>query len=172
MALGDGVRSALKRYARYSLGVQRAIVEVQREATEAAIRVATENTPHEGDGKTRGLNQITNNAYLSWERDSKAVPINFGSDYVTSLVNTQPYISFINDGHFQDMHFVPHLFPNASTGLLDKIPEQSGGIVVGTQTEYIAGLYMKDLAIDEFRRIVNEKLGRGVITYIVSSSTI
>lgn len=170
MALGDATRRLFEKYSKVESRINRTIIQTQREATTLAIIVATENTPNDTDGKPRGLNALTGDSYLSWGEDSQPIPMVIGNNYITTLANTTDYISFVNDGHILDRHFVPHLFKNSFTGLLDNVYEQSGGIIVGTVTPYIPGLYMKELAIDAYQEHIYNTLGKGVVSYIVSSS--
>lgn len=172
MAFGDAIKALGDRYKSYRGKVKNRMIEAQEQATIAAIDKATELTPPVPGDRERGVNALTEpHAKENWKRDSVSVPIVTNNTYKTYLVNTAYYISFLDEGHWVDMHFVPHLFINAGTGLLDKLPGLSGGIVVGTQTEYIPGLYFKEQAIDAYKKEIREILGRGVIAYAESSGS-
>lgn len=168
MAFGDNLKALGDRYKAYKATIKQDVAEALEESTQIAVDVATSLTPPvEGDGP-RGENALTNTAKPAWELDSIVTPMTRGNEIYTVLQNNTPYISYLNDGHIVDMHFVPHLFKNEVTGLLDKIPSQSGGIVVGTQTKFIQGLYMKDLALIEYDKQIKQRLGRGVLRYAIS----
>jgi hypothetical protein len=70
------------------------------------------------------------------------------------------YASYVNDGHRVDKHFVPGLIVNG--GLLERVDEDVGGIVVGTKTQYVKGLYMKEKAIGKYRTVVRTMLTQKV----------
>lgn len=71
---------------------------------------------------------------------------------MSELNNDKQYASFVNDGHRMDRHFVPGLVINPGSGLLEFNPDGTGGIVVGTRTAYVPGLFMVDKAVEEYRR--------------------
>ena len=47
---------------------------------------------------------------------------------------------------------------NPGSGLLEFNPDGTGGIVVGTRTAYVPGLFMVDKAVEEYRRVLREEL--------------
>ena len=90
-------------------------------------------------------------------------PQESGGKYTTLLANNKDYASYVNDGHRMDRHFVPGLYVNPSSGMLEINPDGSGGLVVGTQTSYVPGLHMEEAAQEEYHRTVAaeaEKLRR------------
>lgn len=125
---------------------------IQEEATLVAIEEATRLTPpRDDDGKIRGTGVITGDLKSSWATDSITKSFKRNNDYVTVLANTKHYASFVNDGHRMDKHFVPGLMINPYTGLLERAPAgMETGIMVGTQTEYVEGVFMKEQAIEKY----------------------
>lgn len=63
----------------------------------------------------------------------------------------------MNDGHKVDKHFVPGLYVDEN-GILSMDPERDVGLVVGTKTKYVPGLYMKEKAIDKYKEITEAEL--------------
>jgi hypothetical protein len=60
-----------------------------------------------------------------------------------------------------DKHFVPGLMVDA--GMLQKAPAGvSTGLVVGTRTTYVPGLYMKEKAIGKYKTVVRTELEKRV----------
>jgi hypothetical protein len=60
-----------------------------------------------------------------------------------------------------DKHFVPGLIING--GMLERAADgDDGGIMVGTKTSYVKGLYITNKARKEYRAAVNEILDREV----------
>ncbi|MFR2781274.1 MAG: hypothetical protein ACLTBL_09905 [Clostridium sp.] len=78
----------------------------------------------------------------------------------TELNNHMQYASYVNDGHRVDKHFVPGLIKNGS--LLERSPDGSGGLMVGTKTTYVKGKYMKQKAIGKYRSVVRIELDKRV----------
>ena len=71
------------------------------------------------------------------------------------------YASYVNDGHRVDKHFVPGLIVNG--GRLELAPDSvDGGLVVGTKTPYVKGLYMKQKGIGKYRSVVRSELEKRV----------
>ena len=91
-----------------------------------------------------------------WAVDSVTTPTNGR----TKLANNMQYASYVNDGHRVDKHFVPGLMVNG--GMLERVPKDAGGIMVGTKTTYVKGFYMKEAAIGKWRSIVKTELDRRV----------
>lgn len=77
---------------------------------------------------------------------------------MTVLANDKEYASYVNDGHRMDRHFVPGLYINPSSGLLEYDPSAKVGIVVGTKTSYVPGIHMVDAAIEEYRKTLKSEL--------------
>lgn len=95
-----------------------------------------------------------------WGTDSITKPVVMGESVKTELNNNMQYASYVNDGHRVDKHFVPGLIINGN--LLERSPDGSGGLVVGTKTSYVKGKYMKEAAIKKYRSVVRTELDKRV----------
>lgn len=135
---------------------------IAKGATIRAVEKATELTPPTLDDLS-GTNTRSGGMKQHWASDSKVTPAKRGDTYVTELNNDKQYASYVNDGHRMDRHFVPGLYVNPSSGMLEINPDGTGGLVVGTQTSYVPGLHMEEAAQEEYHRTVAaeaEKLRR------------
>ena len=128
-------------------------------ATIKAIEKATELTPPTKDDLS-GTNTRTGAMKQHWATDSVIKPQKVGNDFVTQLANNMEYASYVNDGHRMDRHFVPGLVINPYSGLLEYNPDGKGGIVVGTKTAYVKGLFMVDEAQEEYKRVTEIELSK------------
>lgn len=126
---------------------------VAKQATLRAIEKATELTPPTA-GDLAGTDTRTGEMKQHWASDSVIEPKRVGGAYVTQLNNDKEYASYVNDGHWMDRHFVPGLVVNEESGLLEFNPDGKGGIVVGTQTDYVPGLFMVDEAIEVYSDVL------------------
>ena len=149
------MRKRLEELKKAGQNVPQIVAEVSEGATIEAVRVATEHTPPNGT-KIAGTHMRTGLLAQHWTLDSQTVPING----VTWLKNNMQYASYVNDGHRVDKHFVPGLVPNE--GLLEMVNDKSTGIMVGTKTTYVPGLYMKEKAIGRYKVVVRTELERRV----------
>lgn len=132
--------------------------EVQENATLLAIEKATELTPPTDDSNN-GTGTITGNLKSAWARDSIEVCKKKGNRYITELNNKVEYASFVNDGHRMSKHFVPGLIINPHSGLLEKAPDgMGGGIMVGTKTTYVPGIFMKEAALKTYEESVESQI--------------
>ena len=95
-----------------------------------------------------------------WATDSVTTPVVTSESVVTELNNHMQYASYVNDGHRVDMHFVPGLIINGT--LLERSPDGSGGVMVGTKTTYVKGKYMKEAGIGRYRNVVRTELDKMV----------
>lgn len=128
-------------------------------ATIRAIEKAAELTPPTKDDLS-GTNTRTGAMKQHWATDSVIKPQKVGNDFVTQLANNMEYASYVNDGHRMDRHFVPGLVINPYSGLLEYNPDGKGGIVVGTKTAYVKGLFMVDEAQEEYKRVTEIELSK------------
>ena len=126
-------------------------------ATMRAVEKATELTPPTGE-EVRGTNTRTGELKQHWDADSQTRPQRQGNELVTVLANDVEYASYVNDGHRMDRHFVPGLYINPYSGLLEYDPSAKAGIVVGTRTPYVPGVFMVDDAKKEYEKVLREKL--------------
>lgn len=142
---------------------------VAKNATLRAIEKATELTPPTQDD-LRGTNTRSGEMKQHWATDSRIEPVggalSGGKEFITVLANNMQYASYVNDGHRMDRHFVPGLYINTGSGLLEYDADYAaggGGIMVGTKTSYVPGLHMEEAAQEEYHRTVAaeaEKLRR------------
>lgn len=126
-------------------------------ATLRAVEKAAEMTPPTG-GDLAGTHTRTGEMKQHWATDSQLTPKKVGDTYQTALANNMQYASYVNDGHRMDRHFVPGLYINEESGLLEYDPTMDTSIVVGTKTFYVEGLHMVDAAKEEYRRVLAEEL--------------
>lgn len=137
------------------------IADACKNATIRAVEKAAELTPSTQDDLS-GTNTRSGGMKQHWATDSKVEPMGVGlsggSTYVTVLANDKEYASYVNDGHRMDRHFVPGLYINPSSGLLEYDPSAKVGIVVGTKTSYVPGIHMVDAAIEEYRKTLKSEL--------------
>lgn len=160
MALGDGLRKFVRRYFSKGPDLQKITIESMRVAAERAVEVATAETPPTPSTPPRGANAFTGRAKAAWATDSDTEPKLKNGEYKTSLANNVEYIQYLNDGFMMDKHFVPGLVINEYSGLLDKLDPSAGGIIVGTQTEYVQGLYMKEKAERAYKETLDSELSQ------------
>lgn len=125
--------------------------DIAKTATERAVEKAAELTPPT-QNDLRGTNTRTGEMKQHWATDSDTNPQKRGKDLVTRLANGKEYASYVNDGHRMDRHFVPGLYINPYSGMLEYAPGADVGIVVGTKTAYVPGLFM----VDEAKKVYQE----------------
>ena len=126
---------------------------IAKNATIRAVEKAVDMTPPlEND--LRGTNTRSGGMKQHWPTDSQITPQVSGNKYTTVLGNNKKYASYVNDGHRMDRHFVPGLYVNPASGMLEINPDGTGGLVVGTQTSYVPGLHMEEAAHEEYHRTV------------------
>lgn len=159
-SFGSQCRKRLEELRRAKQDVPKIIDEVAEAATIEAVRAARNHTPPNGGAPLAGTGMRTGAMAAAWERDSITAPKRGKTELVNSVKaeNGQMYASYVNDGHRVDQHFVPGLYPNG--GLLERVDPNVGGIVVGTQTQYVKGLYMKEKAIGKYRSTVYRMLSQ------------
>lgn len=131
------------------------LADIAQEATQRAVEKAAGLTPPTG-GDLSGTNTRTGELKQHWAADSQIIPVRQGSDWVTILANDKEYASYVDQGHRMDRHFVPGLYVNPESGLLEYDPAAKVGLIVGAKTPYVPGVYMVDAAKEEYRRAVQE----------------
>lgn len=134
-------------------------------ATMRAIEAAKDATPPKRDS-LKGTNTRTGELKAHWDTDSKLEPmggaLSGGSTYVTVLANDMEYASYVDQGHRMDRHFVPGLYVNPESGLLEYDPASKVGIVVGTKTKYVKGEFMVDKAKEAYEKAVLTELDKEI----------
>nr|DAW43747.1 MAG TPA: putative tail component [Caudoviricetes sp.] len=148
-----------KQLQKLSPELEKRISGAARDATLRAIEKATELTPPT-QGDMRGTNTRSGEMKQHWATDSDPTPKRSGDTLKTVLANDKQYASYVNDGHRMDRHFVPGLYVNPSSGMLEYDPSKNVGIVVGTKTQYVPGLYMADAAKKVYQETVKAELDK------------
>lgn len=140
-----------------------------KNATKKAVEAAANATPPKaGTGRAAysGTNTITGELKAHWATDSKVEPmggaLSGGNTYVTVLANNMEYASYVNDGHRMDRHFVPGLYINKASGLLEYDPKAKVGLVVGTKTKYVKGEFMTDKAKKAYEETIIAELDKEI----------
>ena len=159
-SLGSQMRKRLAELNKAGKDVPKIMIEVAEGATIEAVRVATENTPPKRGAGIAGPNMRGGRMAQHWDLDSQTKPIYSGGSAQTVLANDMQYASYVNDGHRVDKHYVPGLIANGN--LLERVDPDVGGIMVGTKTTYVEGLYMKQKAIGKYRDVVRNELDKRV----------
>lgn len=136
------LKSAVKRYRVQSEQLKKDLDSLAMEATFAAIEAATDATPPVDD--LSGTHTRSGELKAHWATDSEAVPARRGRKLITYLANHIAYASYVNDGHRMDRHFVPGLYVNPYSDMLEYDPNYPGGIMVGVKTTYVPGLFMAE----------------------------
>ena len=141
-------------------GLSEGLAKVAEDATIAAIEAATDATPPAGD--LRGTKTRTGELKAHWATDSVIKPQKRGRQLITALANSMQYASYVNDGHRMDRHFVPGLYINPFSGLLeyDAGRKDEVGIVVGTKTQYVPGLFMAEKGEEAYEKAVDAGIDR------------
>ena len=139
------------------------LADVARDATIRAVEAAQDKTPPTADSLS-GTNTRTGELKQHGATDSRTEPQNQGGEIITELNNNKEYASYVNDGHRMDKHFVPGLYANPYTGLLEYDPGRRGevGIMVGTKTTYVEGLHMSDAGIEAYKHTVKVEAEKAV----------
>lgn len=128
-----------------------------KNATLRAVEKAAEMTPPTQDD-LRGTNTRSGEMKQHWATDSKTTSEVSGNKHTTELANNKDYSSYVNDGHRMDRHFVPGLYINPYSDLLEYDPSAKVGIVVGTKTSYVPGLHMVEAAVETYRETLRSEL--------------
>jgi hypothetical protein len=156
---GDALKKRLEALRKAGADVPAICAAVARGATIAAVNVTVNATPPNG-AEIKGVNTRSGNMARHWVADSITTPKKVGHHYQTALKNNMQYASYVNDGHRMDKHFTVHVAIEG--GDLVGKPDGTGGLVVGTKTSYIPGLYMKEKGMTEYSRVVRFELDKAV----------
>lgn len=159
MALGDALQKRVEELAKRQPMIEKRLAEIAKGATLRAVEAAVEKTPPNTyeDGEIRGVHTITGELAQHWETDSQTAPSQTAGQFATTLANDKQYASYVNDGHVMDKHFVPGLYVD-DDGVLSMDPARNVGMVVGTKTKYVEGLYMKEAGIDKYKEVAEKEL--------------
>jgi len=165
MGFGHAIQQRMDELRKRGADVPKIIMKAQETATLHAVQKAvdmTSSTVGNSKQELSGTNTRNSGMKGSWETDSVTKPKVEAGKYTTILANNKQYASYVNDGHRMDMHFVPGLIINPHSGLLEKVPREYGGIMVGTKTKFVKGLYMRQTAETTYRRVLEEELDKNV----------
>lgn len=139
--------------------------QAARDAALRAIEAAADATPPKagtGRGAYAGTNTLTGELKAHWAIDSDPEPKALGGGYAVTLANSMDYASYVNDGHRMDRHFVPGLYIDPDSGLLEYDPAADVGIVVGTKTAYVKGEFMTDKGAAAWRQALENELDQEI----------
>ena len=142
----------MKRLQKAGVKVREIVIDAAKTGTMAAVETAAEHTPPNGGAPIKGVNTRTGEMAQSWATDSQIIPTVSGDTITTMLCNNKQYASYVNDGHRMDKHFTTHVA--IENGMLVGKPDGTGGLMVGTKTSYIPGLYMKEKATGKYKTTV------------------
>lgn len=147
------------------INIGRELERAQRGATIRAVERASELTPPEAGGPLRGTHTLTGGMKQAWATSSRITPRRAGETLVTELSNDRQYASYVDKGHRMDRHFVPGLYINPMSGLLEYDPAADVGLVVGTKTSYVPPKKIVERAVDTYRKTLSQNL-RGIRSLI------
>ena len=153
---GEQFNKRMEELRKAGADVPKIVDEVAGLATIEAILEAQAYTPPNGDASLANSHLRTGSMHDHWETDSVYV----AEHGHTVLANKMNYASFVNDGHRLDKHYVPGLV--VESGFFERVPPEMGGMMVGTRTNYIKGLYMKEKAIDKYKETVEKELSKRI----------
>ena len=153
---GAETRRYLKRLQKAGVKVRELVIDAAKTGTMAAVETAAEHTPPNGGAPIKGVNTRTGELAQSWATDSQTTPTVSGDTISTALCNNKQYASYVNDGHRMDKHFTTHVA--IENGMLVGKPDGTGGLMVGTKTSYVPGLYMKEKATGKYKTTVRNYL--------------
>lgn len=159
-SFGAQLRKRLEELRKAGADVPRIMAEVNEGATIRAIETATEHTPPSAESGLSGTNTRTGQLKAHWQSDSISRPTWNGAACDTFLKNNMQYASYVNNGHRMDRHFTTHVAIEG--GMLVGKPAGDGGLMVGTKTHYIPGVFMKEKAIGKWRQVVRFELDKAV----------
>lgn len=178
MSFGDAIQRRADLLRKRGADMDRIFRETAKGAAMRAVAAAQEKTPPTADDMS-GVSTRSGQLKQHWATDSKTVPEvrphpGGGVEYVSRLGNDMRYASYVDRGHRMDRHFVPGLAVNPVTGKLERVEakytDELGishvrGIVVGTKTFYVQGVFMTDAghkAFEDTALVELDKIAREV----------
>lgn len=141
-----------------SKSVRKQITKDVLEACDIMVQTAKEHTPHEGDGKKRGFDVISNSLQDGWNADFETSQ-NSKEVGTVSLTNDKYYAKFVQNGHKVKRHFVPWLYKDGMGTISYETDHGQPlfGLVVGTNTPYVKGVDMVGPAVEAFNEAIEER---------------
>lgn len=154
MSFGDSIQRRADFLRKRGADVERILRETCRGAAMQAVKAAQNKTPPTGDD-LGGVSTRSGQLKEHWATDSKVEPQvragqGGGTEYAAMLRNNMDYASYVDQGHRMDKHFVPGLMVNPATGKLERVDPSMGGIMVGTKTGYVPGVFMAEAGREAF----------------------
>lgn len=154
MSFGEAVQRRADLLRRRGADVDRILRDACRGAAVRAVAAAQDRTPPTEAG-LGGVNARSGQLKQHWATDSVTEPeIRPGgagcAEYAAQLRNDTQYASYVDQGHRVEKHFVPGLMVNPATGRLEQVDPGLGGIMVGTKTAYVAGVFMAEAGHEAF----------------------
>lgn len=158
-SFGSQIRKRVKELQALGDKLPQVLSDCVESAAVEAVKAAQQATPP-NTGDIAGTNTRSGQMAQHWVTDSNTKPAHAGKKYTAELNNNMQYASYVNDGHRMDKHYVPGLIPNGE--MLERVDSDVGGIVVGTKTQYVEGMYMKEKGIGKWRTTLRKNLDREV----------
>ena len=163
------IQQRIQQLRRLSAEMPDILYKAQANAARAAVNAAIAATPPKegtGRGPYTGTNTVTGELKQHWATDSIIEPtgggLSGGTQYTSFLNNNVQYASYVNDGHRMDRHFVPGLYVNPESGLLEYDFSAKVGLVVGTKTKYVKGEFMVDKAKEAYQKSLRKSLDKEI----------
>lgn len=147
MSFGDGLKDMVRRYEEYQKELVAEIPKQLGVTTAFIVEKVKEYTPPTEAEKYNA--NATGDLKAHWEQDSFLTPISSNGAHTTIIANNLQWASYVENGHRMDKHFVPGLFIVGGQLVYDASLADKGGIMVGTKTKYVRGVYMLDRALRE-----------------------
>ena len=155
------VKEYVKKLKKLKADVALVCYDTAKQATTAAVEAAQAKTPPP-PGSKRGVNTVSGDLRDAWDTDSVVEPIIAGNGFQTIQGNNQDYASYVDQGHRMDRHFVPGLYVDPESGLLNYDLSAKVGLVVGTKTKYVPGAFMVDAAKEAYEKTCKQLLEKKI----------
>ena len=158
-SFGSQIRKRVKELQALGDKLPQVLSDCVESAAVEAVKAAQQATPP-NTGDIAGTNTRSGQMAQHWATDSKTKPTHTGKKYTAELNNNMQYASYVNDGHNVNEHFTSHVAIEG--GVLVGKPDGDGGLIVGTKTQYVKGMYMKEKGIGKWRTTLRKNLDREV----------
>ena len=164
MSFGDAMQRRANILRKRGADMDKTFIEISKGATVKYVDAATEKTPP-NTGAVGGTNTQSGELKSHWAADSVTVPQVYryasdGNEYETLGQNNVQYASYVDQGHRMDKHFVPGLIIDPVTNRLEKVSPDVGGIMVGTKTQYVPGVFMSEAGRDAYEEFALKEMNR------------
>ena len=164
MSFGDAMQRRADMLRKRGADMDKIFIEISKGATMKYVEAARDKTPP-NTGNAGGTNTKSGELASHWAADSVMVPqiyrhTSIGNEYETLGKNNLDYASYVDQGHRMDKHFVPGLIVNPVTKRLEKVSPDVGGIMVGTKTQYVPGVFMSETGRDAYEEFALKEMNR------------